>query len=102
MANYNCLFRKPDYSIDGQITDNTLQFYGQYGISDKTTFLLNLPLKSISYQQNVQCLVASNIKFVTGLFYSEPPRKVSIEDFFQYDFQKLVQINKRTLSKPDF
>ena len=61
MANYNCLFRKPDYSIDGQITDNTLQFYGQYGISDKTTFLLSLPLKSISYQQNVQCLVAPHL-----------------------------------------
>ena len=58
IANYNSFFGNPDYSIDGQITDNTLQFYGEYGISNKTTFLLNLPLKSISYQQNLQCLVA--------------------------------------------
>ncbi len=30
------------------LTDNTIQFYGEYGFSDKTSLIVNLPLKLIS------------------------------------------------------
>lgn len=46
--NYDNLFGEPDYKSNGKITDNTLQFYGEYGFSDKTSLVVNLPLKMIS------------------------------------------------------
>ena len=45
--NYNSIFGDPDYTTERQITDNTLQFYGEYGLSDKTTLLLQIPMKQI-------------------------------------------------------
>ena len=48
IPSYSELFGDPDYEINGKITDNTLQLYGEYGISDKTTVIVNLPLKIIS------------------------------------------------------
>jgi hypothetical protein len=48
IANYDTLFGDPDYSNFGVYTDNTVQFFGEYGLSKKTSFLLNLPLKLIS------------------------------------------------------
>lgn len=47
ISNYNTLFGEPDYETERQITDNTLQFYSEYGLSDKTTLIVNLPLKLI-------------------------------------------------------
>ena len=47
ISNYNSLFGDPDSTTERQITDNTLQFYGEYGLSDKTTLIVNLPLKLI-------------------------------------------------------
>lgn len=47
ISNYNTLFGDPEYKLQRNVTDNTLQVYGEYGISDKTTLLLNLPLKLI-------------------------------------------------------
>lgn len=48
IPNYDTLFGDPDYSFKGEISDNTFQFYGEYGITDKTTLIVNLPLKLIS------------------------------------------------------
>lgn len=48
IPNYNQLFGEPDYSTNGTITDNTLQFYGEYGLSKNTSLLVNIPLKMIS------------------------------------------------------
>ena len=48
ISNYDEIFGDPDYQTNREITDNTLQFYGEYGISNKTTFLVNLPIKFIS------------------------------------------------------
>ncbi|WP_339662265.1 hypothetical protein [uncultured Polaribacter sp.] len=45
---YNELFGDPDYTISGEIADNTIQFYSEYGLSNKTTLLVNLPLKLIT------------------------------------------------------
>jgi hypothetical protein len=47
IANYTDIFGNPDYSTEREITDNTLQFYGEYGLNDKTTLILNIPLKFI-------------------------------------------------------
>ena len=59
IPNYNMLFGDPNYSITGNISDNTLQFYSEYGTSDKTTIILNLPYKIITHNGLVNpCLVA--------------------------------------------
>jgi hypothetical protein len=48
IPNYSEVFGDPDYNTFSEITDNTLQFFGEYGISDRTSLLVNLPLKMIS------------------------------------------------------
>ncbi|PTX60483.1 hypothetical protein C8N46_106127 [Kordia periserrulae] len=48
ISNYDEVFGTPDYQTDREITDNTLQLYGEYGISNKTTLIFNVPLKLIS------------------------------------------------------
>ncbi|ARV15749.1 hypothetical protein [Polaribacter sp. SA4-12] len=52
IPSYDTLFGDPEIEINGKISDNTLQFYGEYGVSDKTTLIVNLPLKLISFDQN--------------------------------------------------
>ncbi|MFY0602398.1 MAG: hypothetical protein JXQ93_00505 [Flavobacteriaceae bacterium] len=47
ISEYNSLFGDPDYLTERTITDNTLQFYGEYGLTDKTSLVLNLPFKMI-------------------------------------------------------
>lgn len=44
---YDALYGNPDYNSERKITDNTLQFYGEYGLTNNTTLILNLPLKLI-------------------------------------------------------
>jgi len=48
ISNYDEIFGDPDYETDREITDNTLQLYGEYGLSNKTTLIVNLPVKFIS------------------------------------------------------
>jgi len=45
ISNYNEIFGKPDYKTEREITDNTLQLYGEYGITNKTTLIISVPLK---------------------------------------------------------
>jgi hypothetical protein len=47
IANYDEVFGDPEYQTDREITDNTLQLYGEYGLTSKTTLLVNLPVKFI-------------------------------------------------------
>jgi hypothetical protein len=47
IPNYDALFGDPDYNTERVTSDNTFQFYGEYGLSDKTTLIVNLPIKSI-------------------------------------------------------
>lgn len=47
IANYSNIYGSPDYRPEREITDNTLQLYGEYGLSDKTTLILNVPIKMI-------------------------------------------------------
>lgn len=52
IPSYDTLFGNPDYNINGQISDNTIQLYGEYGISNKTTLIVNLPYKLITLNEN--------------------------------------------------
>lgn len=47
ISGYNTLFGNPDYNTEREITDNTLQFFGEYGLSDKTSLLLSIPFKML-------------------------------------------------------
>jgi hypothetical protein len=57
ISNYNTLFGDPDFNTAGEISDNTIQFYGEYGFSDRTTLIVNLPLKLISINDFINPLV---------------------------------------------
>ena len=48
IPNYTSLFGDPNFDTERSITDNTFQLYGEYGVSDKTTLILNAPFKNIS------------------------------------------------------
>lgn len=48
ISNYDKLFGNPEVNLGKKVSDNTLQLYGEYGISDKTTLLVNLPFKFTS------------------------------------------------------
>lgn len=50
---YDTLFGNPEYNTERKTTDNTLQFYGEYGLSDKTTLIVNLPFKLIKTNELV-------------------------------------------------
>lgn len=45
---YNEISGDPSYDTDREIADNTLQLYGEYGLSNKTTLLLGIPLKMVN------------------------------------------------------
>jgi len=47
ISSYNQIYGNPEYFTHRTITDNTFQLYGEYGVSDKTTLLLNIPYKYI-------------------------------------------------------
>lgn len=47
ISGYSTIFGDPDYNTERKISDNTLQFYGEYGLSNKTTLIINLPLKIV-------------------------------------------------------
>jgi len=47
ISKYSEVFGNPDYYTHREITDNTFQLYGEYGVSDKTTILINIPYKNI-------------------------------------------------------
>ncbi|SNR13824.1 transporter family protein [Tenacibaculum jejuense] len=45
---YSDIFGNPDFQTEREINDNTLQLYAEYGISDKTTIIANLPFKFVA------------------------------------------------------
>ncbi|QOD59810.1 hypothetical protein H9I45_10670 [Polaribacter haliotis] len=47
ISDYNELFGDSDYNTRGNITDRTYQIYGEYGLTDKTSLVFSVPLKSI-------------------------------------------------------
>ncbi|WP_298550498.1 transporter [uncultured Algibacter sp.] len=53
ISGYDTVFGDPEYNTERQVTDNTIQFYSEYGLTDKTTIILNLPIKLIKTGQLV-------------------------------------------------
>jgi hypothetical protein len=72
ISNYNTLFGSPDKKINGNVSDNTIQFYSEYGLTNKTTLIANIPLKLISHKDisiicvNAPCSNLENNKTSLG------------------------------------
>ncbi len=47
ISDYNRLYGSPDYSSERSVTDNTLHFYGEYGLTDKTSLIFSVPFKMV-------------------------------------------------------
>ncbi len=58
ISGYSELFGDPDYSTEHETTDRTYQLFTEYGISDKTTLIVSLPIKSI---QTTNLILTGNI-----------------------------------------
>lgn len=61
ISNYSEVFENTE-GTEREISDNTLQLFTEYGLSDKTTLIVNLPLKLVSSNDLV---VASSNPFTT-------------------------------------
>lgn len=48
IANYDAIFSDSNQNLFGTYTDNTIQIFEEYGLSDKTSLLVNVPIKLIS------------------------------------------------------
>lgn len=48
IPNYEEIFSNSDQKLFGIYSDNTIQVFGEYGLTDKTSLVVNLPFKSIS------------------------------------------------------
>lgn len=59
IPNYDTLFGDPERVLFGKTTDNTLQFYGEYGLSKKTTLLVNIPYKLIAIDNYLDTRILS-------------------------------------------
>ena len=60
ISNYSEIFGDPSYLTEREINDNTLQFYSEYGLTDNTTLLINLPLKFVSSNDLVESNLTPN------------------------------------------
>lgn len=47
VPSYDKIYGNPERTTQRKITDNTLQLYGEYGITNKTTLFANLPFKML-------------------------------------------------------
>ena len=47
ISDYDTLFGDPEKTTERKITDNTAQFYVEYGITDNLTLIVNVPYKMI-------------------------------------------------------
>ncbi|MGB1042796.1 MAG: hypothetical protein ACPGU6_05340 [Tenacibaculum sp.] len=53
ISSYDALFGDPEIKLPKTISDNTLQLYAEYGLSDKTTLLVNVPFKMTSSEEQI-------------------------------------------------
>ena len=61
ISNYNELFGDPDYNTERNISDRTYQIYGEYGFTNKTSLVFNVPLKSIKTGDTPKILAVNAI-----------------------------------------
>lgn len=67
IPDYDEIYSDPDYQLERNITDNTLQLYGEYGLSNKTTLIANIPIKLIKTDELVRSSsVANDVIFTTA------------------------------------
>jgi len=93
IPSYYEIFGDPDYFLNRDITDNTFQLYGEYGISEKTTLILNIPFKNIT-TSDVLNPTPLNPNFIEG---SNSNAFGNIEAGIKYNF-----INKKWLVTGQF
>ncbi len=67
ISNYNEIFGDPDYFTSGNITDRTYKIYGEYGLTNKSSLLVNIPFKNITLNEYQLC----NANNCVGENYSE-------------------------------
>lgn len=48
IPNYDAIFSETDQNLFGTYSDNTVQIFGEYGLSDETSLIVNLPYKIIT------------------------------------------------------
>ena len=58
IANYSSLFGDPEYNTEREISDNTVQFFGEYGLTDRVSLFIGVPLKLIETSRQVDNTVA--------------------------------------------
>lgn len=69
IGNYSSIFLDGDESIElpRELTDNTIQFYAEYGLDAKTTVLVNVPIKLIESGDEVMANSGTNGGSVSAL-----------------------------------
>lgn len=58
IPSYSILLGNPEYNTERAINDNTLQFYVEYGLSDKTTLIANLPFKMLASNEVISTTIS--------------------------------------------
>ena len=61
ISNYTTLFGDPEFNTEREVSDNTLQFFSEYGLTDNTTLIVNIPLKFVSTNNLVEETTVSPI-----------------------------------------
>lgn len=61
LNSYTTVFEgsKGKYNLNRAVRDNTYQFYGEYGATEKLTVLVNLPFKSVATSENQAGLITN-------------------------------------------
>ncbi|MRI02089.1 hypothetical protein GH721_16205 [Kriegella sp. EG-1] len=62
ISGYSGIYGNPGYQSERKLTDNTIQLYSEYGVSDKTTLVFSLPIRMLKAEE----LVDSNITPITS------------------------------------
>ena len=100
IPSYSELFGNPDYEISGKITDNTIQLYGEYGISDKTTLIVNVPYKVIKHKELVNPCLVGPCPEHTNKENSLGNIEIGLKHNFYKKNCKIAVNNKKYSSKP--
>jgi len=69
ISDYNSLFNKedPGLSLERVMSDRTLQFYGEVGLTDKLTLVANIPYKTVQSQEAIVAAPTLDSGTLSGL-----------------------------------
>ena len=71
ISDYDTIFGDPEKTTERKVTDNTAQFYVEYGITDNLSLIVNVPYKMIKTGK----LIAANNTPVTNEGFKKRFRK---------------------------